>query len=657
MNTKQVEELTGLTRQNIRYYERQGLLEPARADGNDYRDYSQKDVERLKLIKMLRMLDMPLKEIERVVNGEVSVKEAVEHQGEQLLSQKEQLQAAIEVCASIQKEKNAVIDVNAYLERMERMERMSGSGGMFAQIMNDYKQIAQEEKERRFSFHVPYPVNTEGTLLQAIQEYAAGHGMKLKIIKKGRYPEIKLDNVNYTIVSVLEEDPKTKSMGTKIICRREKQTRPDQTISPGRQKLFQGIHLIGVNIRRHRTKSILNLTICFLTVLVLTFYLGNLIHTQAQFDSLAEKIPVTAEIASPNGTLKNGLFIREEVLDALYKNGNVKDVKEIVELLGKVKNDKNTFPDQEKADTKQEVIPATEETKIWGVSSEACTKKIAEKSVQWCEDWNWALFKDGREVCIADKAFLEKYGYEPGDMITLDLGRYKQTLSGVYLEREEMSTENITIVGVMERSDTLAEAQPPELLIPLFYAKQLFEKNDKTYFASALSFTVKDPMELNALKQDLKDAGMKTVVTAAKDSYAGSAIRFDDAVFIETAGNLDRTLNLLKGYLPFLFLIVLLTGYVVPHLLLQGRREEYAVMRALGTSKKRCILLFFSEHILLAAFGGGLGAIAGVAAGAAKIRHAGLIWVIFLVCYLLGAAAAMWMFGRISIAAVLARRD
>ena len=47
--------------------------------------------------------------------------------------------------------------------------------------------------------------------------------------------------------------------------------------------------------------------------------------------------------SKPNGTLKNGLFIREEVLDALYKNGNVKDVKEIVELLGKVKNDKTPF--------------------------------------------------------------------------------------------------------------------------------------------------------------------------------------------------------------------------------------------------------------------------------------------------------------------------
>ena len=63
MNTKQVEELVGVSRQNIRYYEKEGLLTPCREQGNSYRDYSQEDVERLKLIKMLRMLDMPLKDI------------------------------------------------------------------------------------------------------------------------------------------------------------------------------------------------------------------------------------------------------------------------------------------------------------------------------------------------------------------------------------------------------------------------------------------------------------------------------------------------------------------------------------------------------------------------------------------------------------------
>ena len=95
MNTKQVEELTGITRQNIRYYEKQGLLEPVRETGNAYRDYSKEDVRRLKLIKMLRMLDMPLKEIESILNEEVSLKEAAARQQEALQKQQRQLQAAV----------------------------------------------------------------------------------------------------------------------------------------------------------------------------------------------------------------------------------------------------------------------------------------------------------------------------------------------------------------------------------------------------------------------------------------------------------------------------------------------------------------------------------------------------------------------------------
>ena len=88
MNTKQVEEL-------IRYYERQNLLEPVRDSGNAYRDYSEEDVRRLKLIKMLRMLDMPIKEIEQVLNKQASLKEAVAKQQESLTAQQRQLRAAI----------------------------------------------------------------------------------------------------------------------------------------------------------------------------------------------------------------------------------------------------------------------------------------------------------------------------------------------------------------------------------------------------------------------------------------------------------------------------------------------------------------------------------------------------------------------------------
>lgn len=87
MNTKQVEELVGLSRQNIRYYEKEGLLAPNREKGNSYRDYSEEDIERLKMIKMLRMLDMPLKEIERVLKNEIPLQEAAAARQKELLEQ------------------------------------------------------------------------------------------------------------------------------------------------------------------------------------------------------------------------------------------------------------------------------------------------------------------------------------------------------------------------------------------------------------------------------------------------------------------------------------------------------------------------------------------------------------------------------------------
>ena len=132
MNTKQVEELTGITRQNIRYYERQNLLEPVRDSGNAYRDYSEEDVRRLKLIKMLRMLDMPIKEIEQVLNKQASLKEAVAKQQESLTAQQRQLRAAIEICAGIRKEKSEITSADVWLEKMESMAK---GGDSFAKIV------------------------------------------------------------------------------------------------------------------------------------------------------------------------------------------------------------------------------------------------------------------------------------------------------------------------------------------------------------------------------------------------------------------------------------------------------------------------------------------------------------------------------------------
>ena len=78
MNIKQAAEQSGVSARNIRYYEQAGLLTPARNPENEYRIYSQADVRALKLIRMLRTLDMPVEEIGTVLNGTLPLAEAAE---------------------------------------------------------------------------------------------------------------------------------------------------------------------------------------------------------------------------------------------------------------------------------------------------------------------------------------------------------------------------------------------------------------------------------------------------------------------------------------------------------------------------------------------------------------------------------------------------
>lgn len=629
MNTKQIEELTGITRQNIRYYERQGLLEPVRDTGNAYRDYSEEDIRRLKLIKMLRMLDMPLKEIGQVLDGTLPLKEAAARQQEALLQQQKQIQAAVEVCANIRKEKSEAIDVDSYLDRMEHMEK---SGSVFARIVDDYKQVAEEERQRQFSFYTDRAVNTAGQLGEELQKWAKEGQRKFRMVRPGRYPGFTLDGVSYTAACTVEQDQETKETRTRIVCSREDDEKVKKEVQKNRRAVFQAIYSIGVNIRRHRFKSILNGMISMMTVVVLVFYLGNLVSARGQFEELPEAIPVRATVMNAAGTLNSGLFIRQQVLDMVYASPYIWKIRETAELVGH--------------------MTQADEFRILGINDLGSVYEDCEQDLTWTDGWSWESFQESRDVCIAGTTFLEEHGLEPGDHLSCSLEHYIRADIGLGLEREGLEPLEMEIVGAIEDSKA-GESMAAEVMLPIGAVRQLYEENDKVYFASSLRFTVKDPMKLNELKQDLREPGLTPVVPGSPENYAGSALRMEDDVFIQAALGLEKSISLLEGFLPFVLLIVVLSGYIVPHLLLQGRKSEYAIMRALGTSKRRATLVFFAEHMLLAAGGGAAGAVIGAIFGTADILTAWMVWAIFLCCYTLGAAAALWMFGRMSIAAVL----
>ena len=73
MRIKEAEQRTGLTAKAIRLYESKGLLKPARETENDYRDYTEEDVARLKTIAILRKLDLSVAEIKEWTDGQAGL--------------------------------------------------------------------------------------------------------------------------------------------------------------------------------------------------------------------------------------------------------------------------------------------------------------------------------------------------------------------------------------------------------------------------------------------------------------------------------------------------------------------------------------------------------------------------------------------------------
>lgn len=79
MKTNEVEKQTGLSKQTILYYEKEGLITPQR-DQNDYRNYSDHDVQILLLIKLLRSMNVGIDDIRLVMNEQLSIQDCLNTQ-------------------------------------------------------------------------------------------------------------------------------------------------------------------------------------------------------------------------------------------------------------------------------------------------------------------------------------------------------------------------------------------------------------------------------------------------------------------------------------------------------------------------------------------------------------------------------------------------
>ena len=133
MKINEVEQLVGITKRNIRYYEKEGLLSPGRNSENGYRNYTDEDVVVLRQVKLLRKLDIPLEEIRRMQRGSLTLADGLRRHIIQLTRVRENLSTMEALCQQMLSDGAQLpnLDAAGYLAEMDRME---GEGARFVNV-------------------------------------------------------------------------------------------------------------------------------------------------------------------------------------------------------------------------------------------------------------------------------------------------------------------------------------------------------------------------------------------------------------------------------------------------------------------------------------------------------------------------------------------
>lgn len=141
MKIKAVEELLGLSRANIRFYEDKGLLSPDRSE-NRYREYDDTDIERLKKIIILRKMGVSIDAIGELFEGKAELSAVLQKQSNELKAEIDRLSGALALCDSLA-ESGVSIDTLDEDACMAAIGKAEEEGRTFVDICKDFLEFEE----------------------------------------------------------------------------------------------------------------------------------------------------------------------------------------------------------------------------------------------------------------------------------------------------------------------------------------------------------------------------------------------------------------------------------------------------------------------------------------------------------------------------------
>ncbi len=398
------------------------------------------------------------------------------------------------------------------------------------------------------------------------------------------------------------------------------------------------------SLKRCRYKSILSMFICALATFLMNLYVANIQDSERMLQKLPEAMEVSAKISNLDGSLDQGLKIKEELVNQLLESEYMKAPVITVQLM-------TGFGQFKEEDWVENLtMYARGSNDIRGING------LNPEDIKLAEGTTLDFLMSDRRECMVSEMILEDKGLQVGDTVTLTIYYYR---FGDYHEIfiEPLDVCEYYIAGSMNVSGDTDDSSGKDMLLPLKAVQDSFARAGLPFYADSCQFEVENPLELNAFKEQMHNFGLLSVSPSSDFYFDGNALTVRDETFIKIAERIEESLTLLRGFFPCILIIVVAVGYLTAHLFVQSRRPEYALMRSLGVGKGRSFYIFFLEYLILALFGCAFGSLCAAPLAAGGWKTFSGVAVLFACCYLLGMSAALLAMGRLSVMAVLTKND
>ncbi len=222
-----------------------------------------------------------------------------------------------------------------------------------------------------------------------------------------------------------------------------------------------------------------------------------------------------------------------------------------------------------------------------------------EYGIDYTEGCDSSLFSENVPWCVMGELLAEMYGVKPGDTVTLISWEGYLVLSDMYEDRDELvsqmktKSQEFKVAGLVKTEDT--RISKAFIFAPLSEtAERTSQYIEYPFPVEVAEFALMDKENPQRLISYIKELAMDDRKYTDTLAYEMDTTELD---------NVRRMRDMLNMLFPIATAAVILIGLIAPVMIIMQSSREAAIMRILGTTKRRSRCMLAIEQICLCILG------------------------------------------------------